>query len=220
MRRLNLCFHGIGTPGDGIPSEEAAYWVSTDTFRRVLDLAVGPGRDVRVSFDDGCSSDVAIALPELQERGLTASFFPLAGRLDAAGSLSGDDLEALQKAGMTIGSHGMRHVPWRGLDDRDLHEELVEARAVLEDAVGAPVTQAACPLGRYDRRVLARLRSLGYDTVWTSDRAVARSGAWVQPRFSVRASDDAQSVADELAAHARRGTRAKDAARIALKRLR
>lgn len=216
---LEICFHGIGSPDATIPGDEAAYWIAADTFRAVLDLVAG--RDgVRLSFDDGCASDVEVALPELVARGVGATFFPLAGRFGAAGSLSPDDVRALSAAGMTIGSHGMRHVPWRGLDQAALHRELVEARDVIAEVVGLPVTEAACPLGRYDRRVLAALRRAGYRAVYTSDRAVTRQGAWLRPRFSVRATDDASSVEAMLQHGTRRLTRMKDAARIAVKRLR
>ena len=40
--------------------------------------------------------------------------------------------------------------------------ELVEAREVLSTIVDRPISDAACPLGRYDRSVLAELRRLGY----------------------------------------------------------
>ena len=50
----------------------------------------------------------------------------------------------------------MLHRPWRELGDSALHEELVDAKRILEDVVGRPVTEAACPFGSYDRRVLRR----------------------------------------------------------------
>ena len=59
---------------------------------------------------------------------------------------------------------------------------------------GTPVTEAALPLGRYDRDLLAHLRALGYTAVHTSDRRWAREGDWLQPRFSVRDGDTADSV--------------------------
>ena len=50
---------------------------------------------MRLSFDDGNSSDVEIALPALRERGLPRRFFVVAGRLDRPGSLSRDDVREL-----------------------------------------------------------------------------------------------------------------------------
>jgi peptidoglycan/xylan/chitin deacetylase (PgdA/CDA1 family) len=90
---------------------------------------------------------------------------------------------------MTVGSHGMRHRPWRELDEPALEEELVDARRILEDVVERPVTEAACPFGSYDRRVLGALRRGSYRHVYTSDRGPARRGDWLQARNTITARD-------------------------------
>lgn len=197
MRVVNVCFHGIGAPQRVLEPGEQTYWTSHDTFLGILDLVAGR-EDVRLSFDDGNASDVRIALPALQERGLRATFFVVAGRLDRPGSLSREDVGRLHAAGMTIGNHGMTHRPWRGLDPSRQREELVTSRAVLAEVVGQPVTDAACPLGRYDRHVLGALRRLGYRSVHTSDRRWAQADRWLQPRYSIRERDTPESVAREV----------------------
>ena len=193
MRVVNVCFHGIGAPQRRLEPGEEAYWISEDVFLGVLDRVVGRP-DVRLSFDDGNSSDVEIALPALLERGLVASFFVVAGRLDRPGSLSRDDVRLLHESGMTIGNHGMSHRPWRGLDPARRREEFVTARAVLQDVTGSRIHDAALPLGRYDRTVLSELRPLGYRTVQTSDRRWARPDSWLQPRYSLHHGDTVESV--------------------------
>ncbi|MFC7724015.1 polysaccharide deacetylase family protein [Nocardioides sp. GCM10028917] len=193
MRVVNLCFHGIGAPGRDLEPGEDAYWIEVDAFGEILDL-VADRPEVRLSFDDANASDAEVALPELVRRGLQASFFVVAGRLDQRGSLTSDQVRELQAAGMTIGNHGMTHCPWRGLDTRQQHEELVSARTLLAELIGAPVRDAALPLGRYDRRTISQLRALGYRSVHTSDRRRAREGQWMQPRYSVHRDDTAASV--------------------------
>jgi peptidoglycan/xylan/chitin deacetylase (PgdA/CDA1 family) len=190
---INICFHGIGTPGRDLESGEDAYWVGTDTFRRILDelATLSP---VTISFDDGNASDAQIALPALVERDLRADFFVVAGRLGTPGSLDDDGVRELRRHGMGIGSHGMRHRSWRGMDSTTRHDELIAARERLTAVAGTEVDTAACPLGRYDRRVLAELRRLGYRRVYTSDRRPANRDAWLQPRYSVRRDDTAATV--------------------------
>jgi peptidoglycan/xylan/chitin deacetylase (PgdA/CDA1 family) len=215
----HLCFHGIGTPTREREAGESHYWIDADTFRRVLDLVVDRD-DVRLSFDDGNASDMEIGLTELRERGLTASFFPLAGRLGEPGSVSGGDLRALAAAEMRVGTHGMHHQPWRRLGAKQRRVEFDDARQLLAEAVGAPVTEAACPLGVYDRGVLLALFRRGYTAVHTSDRARARPGAWLQPRYSLRATDeleDVQAILEDRAGFARQ---VKDGARILAKAVR
>ncbi len=190
---INVCFHGVGTPRRELEPGEDVYWVSTDRFRQILDeVATWPA--VRISFDDGNASDVQIALPALLERELRADFFVLAGRLDTPGSLDEEAVRELGRHGMRIGTHGMRHRSWRQLDPQARHDELVAARERLAGVTGAVVDTAACPLGRYDRSLLSELRRLGYRHVFTSDRRPTRSGAWLQPRYSVRGDDTPETM--------------------------
>lgn len=218
-RRVNICFHGIGTPRRELEPGEEPYWIDVDCYHAVLDV-VADRPDVRLSFDDSNSSDLEIGLPGLVERGLRATFFVLAGRMGRPGSLGAGEVRELMSQGMRIGSHGMDHVPWRGLDDTARRRELVDARVRLEDELGRPVDEAALPLGRYDRTLLRHLRGLGYRTVYTSDRRPARDGSWLQPRFSVRAGDTAESVRETMLTPPPLAERARLAAVGQVKRLR
>jgi peptidoglycan/xylan/chitin deacetylase (PgdA/CDA1 family) len=94
----------------------------------------------------------------------------------------------------------MHHRPWRGLDDSELRDELVVSKATLEDTVGARVTDAACPFGSYDRKVLRALKGSGYARVFTSDGGAAKSKDWLQARTSVGRQASATSVDANLAA--------------------
>jgi peptidoglycan/xylan/chitin deacetylase (PgdA/CDA1 family) len=189
-RSINLTFHGVGDPARRLDPGEQDVWVSRERFLSLLECAASRD-DVVITFDDGNASDLEHALPALRERGLRATFFVVAGRLNTPSFIDERGVRALAAAGMEIGCHGMRHRPWRGLDDRALHEELVEARQILERAAGHPVTRAACPFGSYDRRVLRTLRGHGYWHVYTSDGGTARSGDFLQVRNSVGPSDGA-----------------------------
>jgi peptidoglycan/xylan/chitin deacetylase (PgdA/CDA1 family) len=216
---INVCFHGIGEPGRELEPGEDAYWVDTDSFRAILDeVATWPA--VRLSFDDGNASDLAYALPALAERSLVADFFVLAGRLRTPGSLDGAGVRQLRAAGMRIGTHGMAHRSWRGLDQVTQRDEFVVARERLADTIGEPVDTAACPLGQYDRRVLGTLRRLGYTRVFTSDRRRARPGAWLQPRYSVRRDDTPGSLRASVLARPDLRRQARATAAGIVKRLR
>lgn len=189
----HLCFHGIGQCAEEREPGESKYWVAQDVFLGILDAVAGE-KDIELSFDDGNISDHVVALPALRDRGLKATFFALAGRLDDPASLSASDLRELRDAGMTIGNHGWHHISWRSLNAQDEQRELVVAKSMLEEVCGADVTKAALPLGRYDRGVLRSLRRAGYKTVFTSDRFPARPGSWLQARYSVTADDTVESV--------------------------
>lgn len=200
-KAINLTFHGVGErERDAEPGEDRT-WLDLESFASVLDSVVARP-EVRLSFDDGNASDVIHGLPTLLRRGLRATFFVVAGRLDAPGFLDEGGVRALADAGMTIGCHGMRHRPWRGLGDDALGEELVDARKILEAVVRRPVTEAACPFGSYDRRVLGYLRRSGYRHVYTSDRGTSHPRAWLQPRNSVQRGEGAALVDEILSSNA------------------
>jgi peptidoglycan/xylan/chitin deacetylase (PgdA/CDA1 family) len=192
-QQKNICFHGIGTPNRELEPGEDKYWITRGQFEDIVEyLAKTPS--VQLSFDDGNASDAEIALPTLARRGLRATFFPVASRIGHTGSIDRDGLRELVRQGMEIGSHGMHHQSWRRLTAADLDEELVLARRLIAEESGVAVETAACPLGEYDRRVLARLRRLGYSRVFTSDRCAARPGSWLQARYSVTEDDGPDSV--------------------------
>ncbi|GIJ79370.1 Polysaccharide deacetylase [Micromonospora phaseoli] len=194
-RVINILFHGIGTPRREMEPGEERYWVSVDRFHELLDEVVA-WPQARLSFDDGNASDLDVGLPALLDRQVSATFFIIAGRLGSSGSVDADGVRELRRHGMPVGSHGMWHRPWRRLTAEQATEEFHTARDRLAELTGAPVDQAACPLGRYDRAVLARLKAAGYRRVFTSDRRPARAGAWLQPRYSVRAEDTAEGLRD------------------------
>lgn len=218
-RLINLTFHGIGDADRAFEPGEADVWVSRERFGSLLDAVTGRD-DVRITFDDGNASDLRVALPALRDRGLHATFFVVASRLRTPGFLDAAGVRALADADMAIGCHGMRHRPWRDLDDAALREELSDARRRLEDIVQRPVDAAGCPFGSYDRRVLGHLRRYGYERVYTSDRGTARANAWLQPRTSLGPADDAGVVRHIAATDARGPAALRRRARLAVKRWR
>ncbi|TCO65161.1 polysaccharide deacetylase family protein [Actinocrispum wychmicini] len=184
-RVINLTVHGIGDPPRELDPGEDQTWVTTEQFTQVVDAIVGRS-DVRLTFDDGNSSDVEIALPLLESRGLRAEFFVLAGLLDEPGRVSRTDVRKLLDAGMRVGSHGWAHRDWRRVGPAQAVEEMIEAPRLLASVTGTPVTRVAVPFGSYDRQVLTRLRGAGASVVYTSDGGPARSSSWLQARTSLR----------------------------------
>jgi peptidoglycan/xylan/chitin deacetylase (PgdA/CDA1 family) len=197
-RVINLTVHGIGDPPRDLDPGEDRTWVTVSQFEQVMDAVVGRS-DVRITFDDGNSSDVEIALPRLLERGLSAEFFVLAGLLGEPGRLDQDGVRELQAAGMRIGSHGWSHRDWRRLSQADAVEEMIAAPKELAAIVGSPVSRVAVPFGSYDRRVLTRLRTAGVTLVYTSDGGPADPDSWLQARTSLRDDIGPEWTADVLA---------------------
>jgi len=199
-RVVNFAFHGIGAPRKG----EENVWLSLEFFREILDF-IGTSSRVHLSFDDGNKTDIEVALPELEKRNLRATFFILAGRIDSQDYLSRDDVSRLIASGMYIGSHGMKHVAWRSLTERQMREEFRDAKALLEE---------------YDRRTLAGLRDAGFDRIYTSDGGYARESSYLQPRNSVWVTEDIHRIRSLVELEPRYGERLKKTLSRLVKRYR
>jgi peptidoglycan/xylan/chitin deacetylase (PgdA/CDA1 family) len=190
---FNITFHGVGDPPRELEPGEDQVWLSVSAVRRVLG-AVSERDEIRITLDDGNRSDAEIMLDELERFGLKASFFVVAGRIGRPGFLDEPSVRAIADAGHEVGLHGMTHRPWTTLSEEELDQELVVARAALAAIAQKPITVAACPYGSYDRRVLRRLRQLGYERVYTSDGGRSASTAWLQPRTTIE-NDAGSSIA-------------------------
>lgn len=135
-----------------------------------------------LTFDDGHLSNHAYALPLLEEHGHRAHFFITAGWTGVRpGYMGPSHIRDLHAAGHTIGAHGWSHALLTTCSDAALRRELNDARALLEDQIGAPVTSLSLPGGRGDARVLRACREAGYTTVWTS--VPGRTESSQQPRI-------------------------------------
>ena len=209
-------FHGVGEIEREFDPGESKVWLDVDRFRRILDV-IQDEPDLEITFDDGNRSDLEIAVPELEKRGLGAAFFIPAGKIGGKGFLSEKGLEEMVASGMRIGSHGWSHRSWRSLDSSARRQEFEESKQRLEQVIQHPVDLAACPFGDYDRSVLRCLQSAGYRAVYTSDRGVATSGQFLQPRNTIHANDG-----DDDALKERRGFQdsLKRTLRLAVKRWR
>jgi peptidoglycan/xylan/chitin deacetylase (PgdA/CDA1 family) len=183
---INL--HGVGEPPRPYEKGEGRYWLGQTELERVLDFVQDRRRssNIEITVDDGNCSDYEIVAPELRKRGLNATFFVLAGRLDQVGYLRRSQLRELSKEGFEIGSHGLDHVDWTAADDEALARELLNSKLIIENIIDRRVTAAAIPFGLYDRRVLHALLQFGYGNVFSSDGGPRMSSAWPIPRYSVQ----------------------------------
>jgi Polysaccharide deacetylase len=202
VAELAIIFHGIGPAPAYVPKAERPYWMAEKDFAAFALAACAKAREFGVTpvatFDDGNRTDRFIAAPLLKRHGIRAIFFPCARRVGRLGYLSADDIRALGREGFEIGSHGMDHVPWTGLDDRALEREIVGSKAALQEILGHDIRSAALPFGAYNRRVLASLRAAGYTTIYSSDPGASHSDQWFRRRWCYRA--DAPFDVSQLAA--------------------
>jgi peptidoglycan/xylan/chitin deacetylase (PgdA/CDA1 family) len=181
-----LMYHELEIPGRRLCQPElgyARYVLPEPDFRAQMDhlemngwqgLSVGQalsfpeGRNVTITFDDGCETDLLAAAPILRQSGFNATFFITCERLGKAGYLSPAQLKELSGQGFEIGCHSMTHPYLTDLDASGLRHEISDAKSQLEQIIGQPVDHFSCPGGRCDQRVVTVARAAGYRTVATS----------------------------------------------------
>jgi peptidoglycan/xylan/chitin deacetylase (PgdA/CDA1 family) len=150
-----------------------------EVFRLVRAGADLPRRTVALTFDD-CYRDNLAASRILAEHGLTATFFlPTAyvgtdrtfdwdRHLPRLPNLDWDDVRAMVRLGMDVGSHTVNHANLGVVNAEQALAELVESRVELERQLARPVRWFAYPYGepQHLRPEYAPLiREAGYDGV-------------------------------------------------------
>ena len=123
-----------------------------------------PGRSFVITFDDGYQSVYEGAFPVLQRYGMSATAFLTVGERGIAQStgrlpslkgrsmLTWRQIREMQRCGIAIGAHTLTHQDLTRLPFDRVEAEVCNSKAIIEDALGAPVACFAYPHGRYDYR--------------------------------------------------------------------
>jgi peptidoglycan/xylan/chitin deacetylase (PgdA/CDA1 family) len=100
-----------------------------------------------------------------------------------------DQVQALARAGMTVGSHTVTHPILAKIDDDEAEGEMRESRTRLESITGTPVTLFAYPNGRlgddYEPRHAEIARRVGFELALSTDPGMVErdSDPYRLPRF-------------------------------------
>jgi peptidoglycan/xylan/chitin deacetylase (PgdA/CDA1 family) len=146
-------------------------------------VALLPRRSYVVTADDGFKD--ATAALERRRSHRPQLFVPTArvgGTATWAGGeplASWDELRGARGRGVEVGSHGRRHVPLTGLDERTLHEELTGSLRELDAQLSHPLRALAYPHGLHDETVRSAARTAGYALAYTT--RPGRNGAGTDP---------------------------------------
>ncbi|MPY49204.1 polysaccharide deacetylase family protein [Streptomyces acidicola] len=160
----------------------------------------GKGRNlVGLTFDDGYTDFVDLALPLLRQYGFGATVFVLPGRLD--GENAWDPLGprkrllgkqgirvAAATEGIEVGSHGLTHVDLTKADTETLRAEVADSRALLSELIGTDVHGFCYPYGALDRRAMDAVRDAGYRYACAVDPGPL-NGVHALPRIHIGEND-------------------------------
>ncbi len=126
-------------------------------------------KQVAITFDDGYAGNYLYALPILKKYGFMATFFVVVDWIGKDNMLTWKQIIDLRTSGMSIQSHTFTHRPLQYLDVREIQNEMIKSKTILEKQIGDKINFLSLPHGRYNSRVLKTAREVGYKTVFTSD---------------------------------------------------
>ena len=123
------------------------------------------GKPVVITFDDGYLDAYTEAFPVLKKYGFTGTFFIITNFIGKDNYMNSDQIAALRKAGMEIGSHTLTPPDLTDLESADVRRQLTESK---DD------TNVFCyPAGRYNDRVKDLVKEAGYVAAVTTKSGVA-----------------------------------------------
>jgi peptidoglycan/xylan/chitin deacetylase (PgdA/CDA1 family) len=220
-----LMYHRIGR--GALPGREAGeeiYAVAPEAFEAQLEVLASakakvapmnallggggagalPTRAVALTFDDGNATDHSEALPALVRRGYDAAFFITPAWVGTKGYMDWNEVRELEKAGMTVGAHGLDHTLLSTLPEDALRPHLREARRHMEARLGRAPETLSLPGGAGGAKAVSAARAEGFRFVFDSTPRRLAVGGWspgsALPRFAVRGGDEI-SVFRELVEH-------------------
>ncbi len=183
-------------------------FVDLGTLLRALDGEERlPEKAVLVTFDDAYVDLLREGCPVLEERGIPAVTFAVAGSLGGANDWRREgarelpllDAEGLREAasrGVEIGSHCLTHRQLPKVPTEELERELRGSADALESA-GLPRPRAlAYPHGEWSNEVAAGVHAAGYEAAFTVSPGKATRGCnrYALPRIEVLASDTPKTI--------------------------
>lgn len=147
----------------------APFGLSVSSFAAVL-----PDDALRLA-EEGVAAAKPLS-PERRHEAIDALENALGGDQvpDFARVMSWDQVRELARAGHEIGSHSLSHPLLAELSEQRVREEVEGSRRQLSNALGSPVRSFCYPGGSYDARVVAAVRSAGYECAVTTQWGINR----------------------------------------------
>jgi len=147
------------------------------------------GQSAVITFDDGHRSNFEQAFPLLEQSGLKAVFFVLAGCVGRSDKyLLWSQARQMVAAGHRVQSHGWSHRLLTQCSPSNLERELTRSKYELEDRLGVEVVAISAPGGRWNDRVVDACARAGYKYLFHSNPwapVSSRGGIRLQGRHMI-----------------------------------
>ncbi len=137
---------------------------------------------ISITFDDGLSSILRNALPELKKRKIPTTIFIPAANIDSYPKweqkgqeiyysdriMNKDEIRELSDLGIEIASHTLKHTDLRNVHSETAKEELQLSKSILEEITRKEIVSFSFPYGSYDDNLISLALNCGYNFVYTT----------------------------------------------------
>jgi peptidoglycan/xylan/chitin deacetylase (PgdA/CDA1 family) len=145
------------------------------------------GKRVVLTFDDGYRDFRSDAVPVLRRYDFSATMFLVAERIgqtalwdasfgDCAPLMSWEEIKSLQPIGIEFGAHSCIHKKMTEMALKDLAEDTVKARKILEKGLGVLIPTLAYPYGDQNESVRRVVGEAGTRAAVTTESGVSKLG--------------------------------------------
>lgn len=141
---------------------------------------------IAITFDDGLSSILKNALPELIKREIPTTIFVPSAKIGSQPVweqkrqeiyhddriLNRDEIKELSDQGIEIGSHTLHHTDLRNVPLEVAREEFNLSKSQLEEITGKEVVSFSFPYGSFNDELINQAFTCGYSFVYTTQPEV------------------------------------------------
>ncbi len=134
-----------------------------DFVNRIKSEKKIPHKTLTLTFDDGFKNNFTKAYPVLKKYNFPATIFVPIDNIGKDGFLSWEDIRAMQRNNITIGSHTVSHRFLTEMSSEDIYRELADSKKILEKKTGKKIKFLSYPAGRYNEEIKSVAKSAGYE---------------------------------------------------------
>lgn len=174
--------------------------ITPEKFEEHLKVILKSKECVRITFDDGYGNNFENAFPLLKRYGCTATIFLITDFIEGAirsnvfcgeglglRPLTWEEIKAMDRAGIIIGSHTRSHPMLAALSRDAVREELLDSKQRIESMLGHPISSFSYPFGNsssFNDLVMKAVAEAGYIYAYSNIMGVNIDDS--QNRYSLR----------------------------------
>lgn len=128
-----------------------------------------PEKSVVLTFDDGYKDNYETAYPILKKYGFKATIFVISDYIGKDEYLNASQIKELDKSGIRIESHTVKHEALNALSYNDQLATLKQSKESLQGLLSRQIKYIAYPYGKYNESTIKAAKAAGYSLALTTD---------------------------------------------------